>query len=180
MVVTTTLTAIPDTITAGDSLAVTLSLSDYPATAGWAVSFALAGPVVLAASSVANGNAHNLSLTSAQTAAMPAALYQWRLRATLGAVVETFDRGTLSVSQDLGAVAGGDVVSYAERMLGLCRTARENILSGEMKMMMIGGRQVMFHTLADVQREEAHWRRERARAQRGGAAFGRVPVTFSL
>jgi len=177
--VTTTLTAIPDTLTAGDSLSVTLSLSDYPATAGWVISCALAGPTVLTATATASGNTHVLALTSVQTASLTPALYQWRLRATLSSVVETFDRGTMLVAADLGTAAGGDITSYPERMLALCRTARESILSGEMKMMMIGGRNVTFHTLADVNREEAHWRRALARELRGGSAFGKVSVGFT-
>jgi hypothetical protein len=176
--VTTTLTAIPDTLTAGDSLSVTLSLSEYPATAGWVVSCALAGPTVLSATATASGDQHVLALTSAQTASLTPALYQWRLRATLASVVETFDRGTLDVTADLGTAAAGDLTSYAERMLAICRTARESILSGEMKMFQIGGRQVQMHTLADVNREEAHWRRERARELRG-SAFGKVSVGFA-
>lgn len=176
---TTTLTAIPDTLTAGDSLSVTLSLSEYPASAGWVVSCALAGPTVLTATATASGDNHLLALTSVQTTWLTPALYQWRLRATLGLVVETFDRGTLLVAPDLGAAAAGDLSSYPERMLAICRTARESILAGEMKMFMIGGRQVQMHSLADVQREEAHWRRELAREARGGSAFGKVSVGFT-
>ena len=176
---TTTLTAIPDTITAGDSLAVTLSLSEYPATAGWVVSCALAGPTVLTATATASGDTHLLALTSAQTTALTPALYQWRLRATLASVVETFDRGTIDVAADLGTAAAGELSSYAEQMLALCRVARASILSGEMKMFQIGGRQVQMHTLAEVNREEAFWRRERARERRGGSAFGKVSVGFT-
>jgi hypothetical protein len=176
--VTTTLTAIPDTITAGDSLSVTLSLSEYPATAGWVVSCALAGPTVLTATATASGDQHLLALTSAQTTSLTPALYRWRLRATLGLVAETFDRGTMDVAPDLGAAAAGELASYPEQMLAICRTARESILAGEMKMFQIGGRQVQMHTLAEVSREEAFWRREIARERRG-SAFGKVSVGFA-
>jgi hypothetical protein len=178
VVVTTLLTQVPDTVTAGDSVAVTLSLSEYPATAGWVVSLALAGPTVLTATATASGASHALALTAAQTSTLTAAIYQWRLRATLGSVVETFDRGTLEVLSDLGQAAAGEYQSYAEQMLAICRTARESILAGEMKMFQIGGRQVQMHTLQDVNREEAHWRRERARELRG-SAFGKVSVGFT-
>ena len=80
---------------------------------------------------------------------------------------------------DIGTAAAGEWQSYAERMLAICRTARESILAGEMKMFQIGGRQVQMHTLADVHREEAHWLRERAREQRGGSAFGTVSIQFA-
>lgn len=175
---TTLLTQVPATVTAGDSVAVTLSLSEYPATAGWVVSLALAGPTVLTATATASGADHALTLTAAQTSTLSPALYQWRLRAALGAVVETFDRGTLDVLADIGTAAAGEWQSYAERMLAICRTARESILSGEMKMFQIGGRQVQMHTLQDLNREEAHWRRERARELRG-SAFGKVSVGFT-
>ncbi|MFN8992229.1 MAG: hypothetical protein ACK5X3_00945 [Pseudomonadota bacterium] len=172
------LTGVPASIVAGDSYVITLSLPAYPATAGWAIAFSANGPGAITKAAVPSGDAHVLTLTAAETATLDAGRYQYRLRASkVDGTAETFERGGVVVELDIGAAGPGELQSYAERMLALCKAARENILRGEMKMYMIGGRQVMLHTLADVAKEEAHWRRELSRERRG-SAFVRRPVTF--
>lgn len=173
---TTPLTAIPLQITAGDSLAVTLSLTDYPAPT-WSVSLSLAGPSIASTTSVASGTSHALTLTSTQTAALDAGLYQYALRATSGTSAETFQKGTLTVAQDLATATAGQLTSYAEQMLTICRTARQNLLTGEMKTYMIGGRQVQLHTLDEVAREEARWQ-SRVNIERSGT-FG-TPAVWNV
>lgn len=172
------LTSVPASIIAGDSYIITLSPSAYPASAGWTVKFAANGPGAIAKDTTPSGDSHVLTLTTNDTASLEAGRYQYRLRAErTGGIAETYDRGGIQVEIDIGSAGPGELQSHAERMLALCKTARENILRGEMKMYMIGGRQVMLHTLADVAKEEAHWRRELARERRG-SAFQRRPVTF--
>lgn len=174
-----TLTALPASIVAGDSYDITLSLSAYPASAGWSIVWTLAGASALTKTSTAVGDAHRLSLTPTDTGALTPGQYQQRLRAerNAGAVAETFERTTLVVELDLGTATNGEAQSYAERMLTICRAARESILSGESKMFMIDGRQMMFHSLSELAKEEAHWRRELA-AERRGSSFQKRGVTF--
>jgi len=172
-----TQTDVPNTITAGDSLSLLLSFADYPATAGWALSFALAGPSVVAVTSTASGASHALTLTAAQTGDLAAGLYQWRLRAALSGVIETVAKGTTTLVADLGVSVAGAFASYAEQMLAVVRTARAAILAGEAKMVTINGRMTMFHTLSEVAREEAYWQ-GRVNAERTGT-FGH-PVRFDV
>jgi hypothetical protein len=166
----------PTQITAGDSLAVTLSLTDYPAPT-WSVSLALAGPSIVSTTSVASGTSHALTLTTVQTAALDPGLYQYRLRATSSTEAITYESGTLTVAQDLATAAAGDLTSYAEQMLAVCRTARQNVLTGEMKTYMVGGRQVQLHTLDEIAREEARWQ-SRVNIERSGT-FG-TPARFDV
>jgi hypothetical protein len=166
----------PTQITAGDSLAVTLSLTDYPAPT-WSVSLALAGPSIVSTASVASGTSHALTLTTVQTAALDPGLYQYRLRATSSTEAITYESGTLTVAQDLATAAAGDLTSYAEQMLAVCRTARQNVLTGEMKPYMVGGRQVQLHTLDEIAREEARWQ-SRVNIERSGT-FG-TPARFDV
>ena len=174
-----TLTALPDKLIAGDSYDITLSVSAYPATAGWSIALSLAGPEKLDVASAAVDDSHRFVLTTADTAKLQAGLYQIRLRAQkdAGATAETYYRGTIPVEQDIGAALPGQLQSYPERMLAICRQARESILSGESRSFMIDGRQMMFHSLAEVAKEEAHWRRELS-AERRGSSFRKRSVTF--
>lgn len=175
---TTTLTAIPDAITAGDSLDATLSYADYLASQGWSLALALRGPTALDKALTASGDSFTLALTAADTAALTEGLHRWSLRATNAGAVKTADAGILVVEPDITAASAGDLTSYAERMLAICRTARENILAGEMTSYMIDGSQVQMHTLDQVAREEARWLRALATERRGGAAFSSLPVAF--
>jgi hypothetical protein len=174
-----TLTALPTAIIAGDSYDITLSVAAYPASAGWSVRLSLAGPDTLDKASSPVGDAHRFVLTTTDTAALTAGLYRLRLRAEkdAGATAETYHTGTLPVEQDIGVAAPGELQSYAERMLAICKLARESVLAGESKMFMIDGRQMMFHSLAELAKEEAHWRRELA-TERRGSAFQKRRVTF--
>lgn len=171
------LTAIPATITAGDSYAITLSLSDYPATAGWAVAFALAGAKTLTKTATASGADHVLAITTANTSGLTAGHYQWRLRATLGAVTETFQTGYLDVVSDLGAATDGSTVSWAETTLVVVEAALANTLTGEMSSYMIAGRRADMIPVADLLRIRNQLRAEVAASK--GQPFG-AAVRFDV
>lgn len=172
-----TLTAVPAQLTQGDSYRLTLSPSDYPASAGWTLSLAVAGATEADWTSTPSGDAHAFTLTAASTQTLAPGTYTYRVRATNAPDVETFERGTLTVLADVGRAASGSLQSYAERMLTICKQARESILAGESRGFMIDGRQMQFHSLAEVAKEEAHWRRELA-AERRGSSFQKRAVTF--
>lgn len=131
----TRLTAIPATITAGDTVGVTLSLSDYPAPT-WSLNWALAGVDVLDKDSTDNtddGTSHDLDLTAVETAALGAGNYSWRLRVTDGTTVRTYSSGILLVQADLGEMAAGEALSYEETTLSIIEAALTNTLTSEMK-----------------------------------------------
>lgn len=172
------LTAVPDRLIAGDSYRITLSPSDYPATAGWSLVLTIAGADVLTVTSTPSGDAHVLDLTESQTAALAAGAYRWAVRAKKTGESTTYDGGALSVHADLAAATPGDHGGYWERMLRLCRTAREKLLAGEMREYYIDGRRVVLHSLADIDRTEARAQRQ-LDAQRRGSSFQRRGVVFT-
>lgn len=144
------LTALPETITAGDSYVITLSLSDYPATAGWSLSFAVAGPSVDTWTSVASGDAHVLTLSSADTAALTAGTYQARLKAIKTGVVNTIATGAMTVAPDLFAAAPGEYASYWESLKTAAESALTTLMGGgAVQMVTILGRQTMFRSPDD-------------------------------
>lgn len=175
-----TLTALPDSILAGDSYAITLTLPDYPATGGWSVTYAVAGGGVDTWTSVANGDAHALTLTAAETGALPAGLYQYSLRAIkAGGTVETLERGTITVERDVAQLAAGEGVSWAETTLAVVEAALSNTLTGEMKMYMIAGRQVMTFSPAELMRLRSQLRTELAIQRGGRPAGGSIQTVFA-
>lgn len=129
-------------MTAGDSYAILLSLSDYPASSGWGVKLAIAGAVVAEYTSASNGDLHALSLSTSQTAALDAGSYQYRVRAIKGSEAVTVETGILTVFADLATLAPNDALSWEEKTLAVVEEALNSTLSGEMRRYMIAGRQV--------------------------------------
>lgn len=164
------LTSIPATITAGDSVAITLTLADYPASDGWSVSWALAGPSVLTVTSTADDDDHLLDATIAQTSALTAGLYEWTLRATLSTYSRVFSTGRITIDPDLASAGDGDFTSWEETTIVVLRAAIAGTIEGGMKMHMINGRQVMELSLEEQLKTLAML--ESRQAQRSGNGFG--------
>lgn len=173
------LTSVPRVITAGDSYTLTLTAADYPATAGWSLSLAIAGPSVDTWTSTASGAAHVIAIPSADTATLGAGLYDYRVRAIkAGGLADTFETGTLTVEADIGAAAPGERTSYWEQLKTAAETALTTIMSGgAVQMVTILGRQTMFRSPQDCLAVIAQCERRLA-AERRGSAFGKVSVSF--
>jgi hypothetical protein len=172
------LTSVPDSIVAGDSYVITLALSAYPATAGWSLSFAVAGVSVDSWTSTASGDAHVLTLPSVATAALAVGQYRWALKAIKTGTVETFDHGTLLVLADVANLAPGEGTSYWETLKAAAEAALLALMGGgAVQSVMVMGRQTMFRSPDDCQRVIALCE-SRLAASRRGSAFGRVSVGF--
>ena len=110
----------PASIRAGDSAAWRLVLPQYPASAGWSVTYTLVrmgGKLSITAAP--DGDDHVIDLAPATTAAWPAGRYAWQARASNGAAAHTLATGALDVLADFAALAPGgmDTRSHAERTL---------------------------------------------------------------
>ena len=163
------LTAIPATITAGDSYGIVLTYSDYPATSGWSLELAVAGRSVSTWTSTDEGDAHRLTLTTAETTALGAGTCSYRIRATDGTDARTVETGTLVVEADLAELAPGAATSYWETLLTSAQEALTAIMAGQgASMYMIGGRQWMFKSADECLRVIAQCEQRIARQRNGG------------
>lgn len=172
------LTEIPRALTAGDSYTLTLTYPDYPASAGWALTFAVAGPSVDTWTSTASGDAHVLTLPAAETGALDAGDYQWSLKAIRSGVVHTIERGTLVVAADLATLAAGEGVAFWQTLKASAEAALQALMDGgAMQMGMVGQRQFMFRSPKDCLQVIATCE-ARLSALRGGG-FG-TPIRFDV
>lgn len=108
----------PTAMRAGDTLAFTISESDYPASDGWALAYTLinsAGKITFTSS--ASGDSHAVSVAAATTAAYTAGVYQWTARATLGAASHTIRSGQIEILPDPAVAAAYDTRTHARRTL---------------------------------------------------------------
>jgi hypothetical protein len=109
----------PTQITAGDTLTWQRSLSDYPASAGWVLSYALTnadGQILITAT--ASGDDHLVSVAAATTAAYVVGTYAWQAYVTKTTERYMVGSGTLAVLPNLAVQgAGYDGRSWAQQQI---------------------------------------------------------------
>ncbi len=172
------LTSVPATITAGDTVRLTLAFADADATAGGTLSFVMAGAVVIdPIAGVANGAAWDVTIPAYVTEALTAGSYRWRVRHTETSVLRTVSTGVTTVVADLAALSAGAALSWEETALPVVEAALSGTIEGEMKMFMIGGRQVMTFSLKELMTLRSQL--QAAVAAKRGTTFG-TPIWFNV
>jgi len=184
----TTPTTEPTSFRAGDSIAWTLSLPEYPASAGWALKYRLLWPTgtAVAINSSAAGDDHAVSLAATDTAAWAAG------KATLLAWVEkgieriTLKQPLVDVLPNLAAASVYDGRSQAVKALADAKAALAAYMAAGQTHVAeydIGGRRMKFRTSAEIidlinyyERETAGERALQAALQ--GGSPGRVLTRF--
>lgn len=111
------LTAFPTTLRQGDSLAVLVSLADYPAPT-WTLTWYLSGPTAeLTKAATADGTDHLLELTPAETATLAVETMGFVAKASASGDVFTVLSGTVQVLPDLATSGPIDTRSQAQKVL---------------------------------------------------------------
>lgn len=142
---------IPGCVVAGDSLSWSRSFDDYPASAGWALSYTLISPTAVKNfNATADGDGFIVSVAAADTVDWPVGSCR---------LVETLSNGTqrvtvgntpLQVSQNLAiATQGVDLRSHAEKMLASIEAWLESKAptAGALE---IDGRKIQNYPLGDL------------------------------
>lgn len=159
----------PAIIVAGDTIAWSRTLTDYPASAGWVLAYRLinsAGKIDITAS--ASGDDHAISVAAATTANWTAGSYTWQATVTKTTQRYTIGSGTLTIKPNLAAQAGGfDARSAAQKALDDTRAALATWISsnGHVQEYEIAGRRMKYASLADIQGRIRLLEREVAREQ---------------
>lgn len=164
---------VPLRLIRGDSLVLRLEAAgaDWPVTAGWALSMALApdsGGTVTTIDAVDDGGEWVLTLTTTQSAALTVGLQSWAIRASKSGLRETVMQGTLSVDADIAA--NTDRRSHARRVLDLIEAAIEGrATSVDLEYIFEDGRSVKSMGHDELWRMRDRYRREVAREEGRGA-----------
>ena len=120
-----TATIEPSRVTAGDTLAFTKSLPDYPASAGWVLSYTLInGTGKITFNATASGSDHAVNVLAATTAGWAAGTYTWQSVVTKAAERYTIGQGSMVVAPDLAAAATFDGRSSARKALAPMSASR--------------------------------------------------------
>lgn len=173
---------IPLEIRAGDTVRWRRELADYPASAGWLLSYAFVGATsVHPAQAVADGVAHVVTLSAATTATWAAGTY--RVQEYVSKDTERFSLSavTVRVLPDLmAATAGMDTRTHARKVLDSIEAWLESKAptAGAIE---IAGRKVANYPITDLlalrDRYRAEVRREEA-AEKGLGTGGRLYTRF--
>lgn len=133
----------PSSFRAGDLLAWTKSLADYPANDGWALSYTLinaSSKITINAS--ASGADFSVSVPAATTAPYTPGIYQWMGRVSKALEILTVAVGTIEILPNLATATTFDFRSHARTMLDAIEAAFEGKASSTQLSYSINGRTV--------------------------------------
>jgi hypothetical protein len=158
---------------------------DYPATAGWVLSYKIiSASHAISVTAAADGAAHLVTITAATTAGWPPGEYTWVAAVTQGAHRSTIGQGRLAVLPNLAGASGGfDVRTAARKALDAVDAALASYgAKAYLQEIQTGDRRQRFNTPADFMafrsRLQAEVRREEAAAGLRPAGSNRLLVRF--
>ena len=125
-------TDIPDELIAGDTWQWTVRFSDYPASAGWALTYYLrgVGSLDVTATTDTDGEGYAVTVAAATTATLPAGNYEFLARVAKTGEVFTVDSGAVVIDANAATASAGTLQSHAEQMVALLRAEIKARLSG--------------------------------------------------
>lgn len=165
----------PTTANAGDTWRWTRTLADYPASAGWALSYTLInGTAKITINASASGDAHAVTVTAATTAGYTAGSYDWRARVSKAGEVYTVGEGRITV-RNAFAASTFDARSHARKTLEAIEAVIEGRASSEVSYYMIGNRQLRYMTPDELLTLRDKYRAEVLREDAAAAVAAGLP-----
>ncbi len=135
----------PATIRAGDFITWVKTLTDYPASAGWALSYTLINAAVkITINASASGADHLVSVAAATTGSYAAGSYTWMARVTKGTEIYTVETGSMQILPNLAALSTYDGRSHAKVMVEAIEAAIQGRASSVQLRMAINNRSIEY------------------------------------
>lgn len=173
----------PLTLRAGDSARWARTLADYPASAGWALSYVLlSASARIEIASAADGDAHAVTLPAATTAGYAPGAYTWAAVVTKGTDRYTVGSGRVEILPDLAAetTLAHDGRSHARKALEAIEAWIESA-DPSVARRKIADREIQFIPIAELLALRDRYRRE-VRAEDAAAGIrpnrGRILLRF--
>lgn len=149
----------PIEFAAGDTLTFTRSISDYLASAGWALTYELRGgsqPIEFA--SIADGDSHKVTVTAAVTATWLPGDYVLAGYAIKGAERHQIYVGDFPVSADFQSSPGDEpVTTFAQRMVEKLELVMEGKADNDLLESRIGETMFKYLSPAELRTEHGYW-----------------------
>lgn len=141
----------PNIVTAGDTISWQISLPDYPASAGWVLSYAMIGPAgVITISSSASADDHLVSVSATNSAAWAAGNYTWNSYATKSAERYTVSSGRLTVQPNLATATAAQGKSSFRKQLEAVQAVLEGRATFSQRSLQIGDKRIDRHSVIEL------------------------------
>ena len=141
----------PVQFTAGDTVKWTKLLPDYPASAGWTLTYyAIQKNHKFSAVATASGDGYSFNIPAATSANFVVGHYFWELQVTKAGERFTVERGTLDVLTDIAAQNNYDGRSHARKTLEAIEAVIEGRASTDQEEYTIGNRSLKRTAIADL------------------------------
>jgi hypothetical protein len=152
----------PATLTAGDTAKWQKSLPDYPASAGWVLSYVLVKTgAQITFSATASGDDHLVNVATATTAAWSVGRYQYQAFVSKSGERFTASAGQIEVRPNFSAATTGiDARSHARKTLEAVEAVLEGRASQAQQEYQIGDRQLKYTPLGDLLKLRSLYRAE--------------------
>ena len=165
----------PSSVNAGDTWRWTRSLADYPASAGWALSYTLINASAkITVNASASGDDHAVTVAAATTAGYAAGTYDWRARVSRAGEVYTVGEGRLTVRNAFSA-ATFDARTHARKTLDAIEAVIEGRASSSTAEYTIAGRSLKHIPVADLLALRDKYRAEVLREDAAAAVAAGLP-----
>ena len=150
-------------IRVGDTLDFTTTLVDYPASAGWVLTYRLIPRVSgtpISIGGTASGDDHRTSAVASTTATWAAGEYSWVGYVDLAGEHYVVDEGTVTLLPNLATASAYDGRSKAAKALEDAETALASFQAtgGRVKRYSIAGREMEFDNAGDILTLVSYWR----------------------
>lgn len=175
----------PTSFTVGDTVKWTKTLSNYPASDGWVLSYAFVNSSATfgESTSTADGDSHAIVITATDSADLTAGVYTWQSYVTYSGERYQVGAGTVTVKANF-ADGAADVRSHAKKVLDAIESVIEGRASEDASSLSIAGRSITKMTLDELVAARSRYRVEYAneiKAERIDAGLGhsgRVRIRF--
>lgn len=156
------LTAIPNSLNAGDQWEWTVTNGDYPASDGWVMTYTLINSDGrISITSTASDDSHVVDFDASDVSA---GSYEYQQYFTLSGERKTADRGFVEVKPDFASAANYDGRSHVKKVLDAIRANLEGVASKSQQSYSIEGRSLSRYSLEELsnleQRYERRWQSE--------------------
>ena len=136
----------------GDTLQFTTSVPDYPASAGWTLTYRLVPRTsgsAISFDATADGDDYDIEVGASTTDDWTAGEYSWSAYVSKAGERHTVDQGTVKIQPNPGTVAAYDARSHARKMLEAIEAVIESRATSTQREMVsytIGGRSKSYDT----------------------------------
>jgi hypothetical protein len=169
---------------AGDTLAWTKSLSDYPADDSWTLTYYLLGPKKETITASADGADHAVTVSASTTSNYAPGVYKWTSYASSGSERYKVGEGTIEILPNPATVAANvstETRSKAKQILdALMATMADAAGRPEQSYsLQAAGRSFSFKTLADLIAAIDYWKAEVKREDSASSIGKNIFVRFN-